>query len=103
MATVKRGFWNAARPGAFDREPSFARRPSAPREIPLDRDLVAMLLAEDARGQRREVWLGLALAAATVALFASGAGIPILAAAFCVAPVIGIGLEIFAPSDRGEA
>lgn len=103
MIRKKFARWNGAAAHGFQAEPGFAVRPAAPREIPLERDLVALLLAEDARSRPRELWLGLGLAAATVALFASGAGIPLLAAAFCLAPVIGIGLEIFGGKDRREA
>ena len=103
MIRTKFARWNAAAPGGFADERGFAARPSAPREIPLERDLVALLLAEDARSKPRELWLGLGFAAATVALFASGAGIPLLAAAFCLAPFVGIGLEIFGSDDRREA
>lgn len=85
--------------GLLPAEPTFHQRPSAPRELPPGRDIVALLLAEDARSKPRELWLGLGLAAATIAIFASGAGIPLLAAGFCLAPFIGIGLEIFAPSE----
>lgn len=86
--------------GPFPGEPGFTPHPSAPRQLPLERDLVALMLLEDARSTPRELWLGLGLAAATVALFTSGAGIPLLAVAFCLAPAVGIGLEIFAPSER---
>jgi hypothetical protein len=99
MIDSKRQRWA----GPFMAEPAFHQRPSAPREIPVERDIVALMLAEDARSKPRELWLGLALATATVALFASGAGVPVLAVAFCLAPVIGIGLEIFPTAGRREA
>ncbi len=100
MNYSKHARWTGALPAGFQAEPAFATRPSAPRELPPSNDLVKLLFAEDARSQQREIWLGLAWATVTVGLFASGAGIPVLATAFCLAPAVGIGLEIFAPSDR---
>lgn len=73
----------------------YAAVPIQPRRnLPLDREFVALALAEDARSESRQGWVGLGLAAGMIALFLSGAGIPMLAVAFCLAPVIGIGLEL---------
>ena len=99
MIQMKRWRRTGAWAGPFAAEPDFAIRPSAPREIPLERNLVALLLAEDERSKPRELWLGMGLAAAMLVLVASGAGIPLLAAGFCLAPVIGIGLEILAAAS----
>ena len=102
MMQGKRSRWR--KPHAeFSQDPSFAARGSAPGEIPPEHDLVAGLLAEDARSARRELWLGLQLAAAAAALVAAGVGIPLLALAFTIAPLIGVGMEIFDGLRRRRA
>lgn len=68
-------------------------------ELNLAHDFVAGALAEDARGEGRELWLGLLLACGVVALFVSGQGINTLAVLFCLAPLVGIGLEIFGSKE----
>jgi len=100
MIQMKRWRRTVSGAGPFGTEPDFTPHPSAPRELPVQRDLVPMLLAEDARSQDRELWLGVGLAVAALGLIASGAGIPLIALGFCLAPVIGIGLEVFAPGDQ---
>ena len=65
------------------------------RNLALEYDFVAGALAEDARSEGRQLWLGVALAGGFIALLASGWGIPALAVAFTLAPVVGIGMEIF--------
>ncbi len=69
-------------------------------ELNLAHDFVAGALAEDARSETRQTWLGLLLAAGMIALFASGHGLNALALAFCLAPLVGIGLEIFGSEEE---
>lgn len=74
----------------------------APAEAP-GRDPIRAALAADARHAPREAWLGLALATLVVLLVVEGWLWPMLAIAFCAAPVIGILLESWdALQDRPE-
>lgn len=88
--------WAGARGGAAAR-----RRTPLPAggELDLEHDFVAGALAEDARSEGRQTWLGLVLAAGFLALLASGQGLNALALAFCLAPLVGIGLEIFSSGE----
>jgi hypothetical protein len=56
-------------------------------------DPIRAALAADARHAPREAWLGLLLAAAMVGLVVQGWLWPLLALAFCAAPLMGILLE----------
>jgi len=92
--------------GLFGSRPGRPRaaRPHPPRlmagrELDISHDFLAGALAEDARSETRQTWLGLVLAAGMIALLASGYGLPLLGLAFCLAPVVGIGMEIFGAKD----
>ncbi len=70
--------------------------------IPLEHDFLAAALAQDEKSRQRELWLGLVMAAVVIALVLSGWGITLLAIMFCLAPLVGIGLEIFSPSPSSR-
>ena len=63
-------------------------------------DTIALALAADARHARREAWLGLLFGLGAVALMVQGWFLPLLAAAFAAAPVVGVTLAIL--DGRGE-
>lgn len=62
-------------------------------------DTIALALAADARHARREGWLGVLLGLGAVALMVQGWFLPLLAAAFVAAPVVGVALAILDGHD----
>ncbi len=108
MNAMKRERWDASQAGigwpdlAFEtpaRARASAPLPQGYGNLELERDFVAGALAEDARSEGRQLWLGLGLAGGAIILFASGLGIPALAVAFTLAPLVGIGMEIFSKQE----
>lgn len=73
--------------------------PAEKSNIPLEQDFLAGAMACDAQSRGRELWLGLALAAGVIGLVVYGLAVPALAILFCAAPLVGIWLEIFSPSE----
>lgn len=62
-------------------------------------DTIALALAADTRHARREGWLGVLLGLGAVALMVQGWFLPLLAAAFVAAPVVGVSLAILDGRD----
>jgi hypothetical protein len=68
--------------------------------LPVGIDTIALALQADTRNARREAWLGVVLGVGAVVLMVQGWFLPLLAAAFVVAPVVGVTLAIL---DRRAA
>jgi hypothetical protein len=67
--------------------------------IPLQHDVLAGLLAEDARNSRREWRLGVIAAGCWCAALFTGVAIPALAVAFTLAPVVALAMELLARDE----
>ncbi|RYJ02368.1 MAG: hypothetical protein EON47_07750 [Acetobacteraceae bacterium] len=61
---------------------------------PIPIDTIALALAADTRHARREAWLGVLLGLGAVVLMVQGWFLPLLAAAFVAAPVVGVTLAM---------
>lgn len=81
--------------GAPQAAPDTAPEPG----IPLQHDVLAGLLAEDARNSRREWRLGIIAAGCWCAALFTGVAIPALAVAFTLAPVVALALELLARDE----
>ena len=69
------------------------------REPPVPTDTIALAMAADTRHARREAWLGALLGVGVVTLMVQGCFLPLLAAAFVAAPVLGVTLAILDGRD----
>ena len=67
----------------------------APSPLQVQIDPIALALAADARHAGREAWLGVLVGIGTMALLVQGWFLPLLAAAFVSAPLIGVGLAVW--------
>ena len=70
-----------------------------PGESAVPVDPIALALAADTRHARREGWLGVVLGLGAVALMVQGWFLPLLAAGFVAAPVVGVTLAILDGRD----